>query len=194
MLTEKSKLLYILKYLWLQTDEEHPATTADIIEGIKKDGIEINRHALPVIVKQLQEFVIDIVDIKGSPNRYFIGQRTLELPELKLLIDAVQSSRFISAKKSAELVDKLYTMASIHQTERLNRHLYVEGRVKSDNKSLYYTVDCIHEAINNNTKIKFKYIEYTASKKKVHKHNGYVYEFSPYAVLWHNDCYYDVVQ
>lgn len=191
MLTEeKSKLLYILKYLWLQTDDEHPAATADIVAGVFEYGVTVNRHSIPAIVAQLQEFGIDVIDTKGSPNRYFIGERNLELPEVKLLIDAVQSSRFISAKKSDELVDKLNMMVSFHQAEGLNRHLYVEGRVKADNKSLYYTVDRIHEAINNGTKIKFQYIEYTASKKKVHKHNGYVYVFSPYAVLWHNDCYY----
>ena len=105
-------------------------------------------------------------------------------------VNAVESSRFISASQSNSLVSKLYDMASIHQASELNRHLYVDGRVKSDSRTLYYTVDLIHKAINDRKRIRFKYIEYTAEKKKVYKHNGCIYEFSPYAMLWHDDRYY----
>ena len=105
-------------------------------------------------------------------------------------MDAVESSRFISAAQSGRLVGKLYGMASTHQATELNRHLYIDGRVKSDSRTLYYTVDLIHKAINDRKRIRFKYIEYTAEKKKVYKHNGCIYEFSPYAMLWHDDRYY----
>ena len=107
-----------------------------------------------------------------------------------MAVDAVESSRFISASQSGSLVSKLYDMASVHQASELNRHLYVDGRVKSDSRTLYYTVDLIHKAINDRKRIRFKYIEYTAEKKKVYKHNGCIYEFSPYAMLWHDDRYY----
>lgn len=186
----KDRTLYVLKYLWQNTDEDHPATTSDILAALANEGLSINRHTITTDIEQLQEFGIDVIYIKGSPNKYFIGARQLELPELKLLVDAVESSRFISAKKSKELVGKLYSMTSIHQAKELNRHLYVDGKVKSDNKVLYYTVDLLHKAINDSKRIRFKYIEYTVEKKKVYKHNGYIYEFSPYALLWHNDCYY----
>lgn len=186
----KERTLYILKYLWQNADEEHPATTADILSALAEEGISINRHTIMTEIAKLQEFGVDVICVKSSPNRYFIGSRTLELPELKLLVDAVEASRFISAKKSHELVQKLCAMTSIHEAASLNRHLYVDGRVKSDNSALYYTVDLLHQAINSGRRIRFQYIEYTADKHKIHKHRGYVYELSPYALLWHSDCYY----
>ena len=189
-MTTKDRTLYVLKYLWKNTDEDHPATVSDILAALEAENIKVERHALISDIEQLTEFGIDIVCVKSSPNRYFIGQRSFELPELKLLVDAVESSRFISASQSGSLVSKLYDMASVHQASELNRHLYIDGRVKSDCKTLYYTVDLIHKAINEQMRIRFKYIEYTAEKKKTYKHGGCIYEFSPYAMLWHNDCYY----
>lgn len=189
-MAKKDRTLYVLKFLWQNTDEEHPATVSDILAALAYEDIKIERHALVADIEQLIEFGIDVVCVKSSPNKYFIGQRSFELPELKLLVDAVESSHFISASKSRSLVGKLYDMASVHQAKELNRHLYVDGRVKSDCKTLYYTVDLIHRAINESKRIIFKYIEYTAEKKKVYKHDGCIYEFSPYAMLWHNDCYY----
>ena len=186
----KDRTLYVLKYLWENTDEEHPATVSDILSALANEGIKVERHALMSDMEKLIEFGIDIVCVKSSPNKYFIGQRTFELPELKLLVDAVESSRFISAAQSGRLVGKLYGMASTHQATEQNRHLYIDGRVKSDSRTLYYTVDLIHKAINDRKRIRFKYIEYTAEKKKVYKHNGCIYEFSPYAMLWHDDRYY----
>ena len=189
-MAKKDRTLYVLKYLWKNTDEDHPATVSDILAALEAENIKVERHALMSDIEQLTEFGIDIVCVKSSPNRYFIGQRSFELPELKLLVDAVESSRFISALQSSSLVSKLYDMASVHQASELNRHLYVDGRVKSDSRTLYYTVDLIHKAINDRKRIRFKYIEYTAEKKKVYKHNGCIYEFSPYAMLWHDDRYY----
>lgn len=186
----KDRTLYVLKYLWENTDEEHPATVSDILSALANEGIKVERHALMSDMEKLIEFGIDIVCVKSSPNKYFIGQRTFELPELKLLVDAVESSHFISATKSHNLVEKLYGMTSTYQAAELNRHLYIDGRVKSDCKTLYYTVDLIHKAIKEQRRIRFKYVEYTIEKKKVYKHGGCVYEFSPYAMLWHDDRYY----
>ena len=159
-MAKKDRTLYVLKYLWENTDEDHPATVSDILAALENENIKVERHALMSDIEQLTEFGIDIVCVKSSPNRYFIGQRSFELPELKLLVDAVESSRFISASQSGSLVSKLYDMASVHQASELNRHLYVDGRVKSDSRTLYYTVDLIHKAINDRKRIRFKYIEY----------------------------------
>ena len=189
-MTTKDRTLYVLKYLWQNSDEEHPATVSDILSALASEDIKVERHALVSDIEKLTEFGIDIVCVKSSPNKYFIGQRTFELPELKLLVDAVESSHFISATKSHNLVEKLYGMTSTYQAAELNRHLYIDGRVKSDCKTLYYTVDLIHKAIKEQRRIRFKYVEYTIEKKKVYKHNGCIYEFSPYAMLWHDDRYY----
>lgn len=186
----KNRNLYILQYLWRYSDDNHPVTIADIIHYLAGKGISAERHTVSEDIRNLLAFGIDIVCVKSSPNQYFIGSRTLQLPELKLLTDAVEASRFISEKKSSELIKGLYEMCSAHQADELNRHLYVDGRVKTDNKQLYYTVDVLHTAINSGKKVHFQYFEYTLDKKKIHKHGGYVYEFSPYALLWHDDCYY----
>ena len=143
-MAKKDRTLYVLKYLWENTDEDHPATVSDILAALENENIKVERHALMSDVEQLTEFGIDIVCVKSSPNRYFVGQRAFELPELKLLVDAVESSRFISAAQSGRLVGKLCGVASTHQATELNRHLYIDGRVKSDSRTLYYTVDLIH--------------------------------------------------
>lgn len=189
-MSRKNRNLHLLRYLYRETDEDHPATTDMLLNALSDEGIEINRHTLADDVAQLESFGADIVLLKGAPNRYFIGQRCFELPELKLLVDAVESSRFISAEKSLALTKKLCGLASVHQAQALERHLYVDGRVKSNCKTLYYTVDLLHRAINTGLRVRFRYIEYTVEKKKCFKHGGYIYELSPYALLWHNDCYY----
>ena len=148
-MTEQSiRAMYVLKYLWRKTDDEHPAMTTDIVNGVAEYGVSVNRHAIPAIIEQLEKFGADIIEDRGSPNKYFIGSRGLELPELKLLVDAVESSRFISENKSNKFVKKLCVLASEYQVEELNRHLYIDGKIKSDNKALYLTVDVLHKAIN----------------------------------------------
>lgn len=114
LMASKHRTLYVLKYLWENSDEDHPATVSDILSALASEDIKVERHALMSDIEKLTEFGIDIVCIKNSPNKYFIGQRTFELPELKLLVDAVESSRFISASQSGRLVGKLYGMASTH--------------------------------------------------------------------------------
>lgn len=111
----KDRTLYVLKYLWENSDEDHPATVSDILSALEGEDIKVERHALMSDIEKLTELGIDIVYIKSSPNKYFIGQRTFELPELKLLVDAVEPSRFISAPQSSRLVGKLYGTASTYQ-------------------------------------------------------------------------------
>ncbi|PWL52855.1 MAG: WYL domain-containing protein [Clostridiales bacterium] len=187
---EKNRAIYIFKHLWDSTDEEHPATIQSIIEHLKTLGIETTRKTVMADLDELSGSGFDIVCNKGRPNQYFVGNRYLELPELKLLTDAVQAAKFISEKKTYELIEKLSSVASPHQGNILKRRLYVDGKTKTDNEKVYYIVDLLHNAIIENTAVCFKYYEYNADKQKVHKHNGQVYEFSPYDLVWSNDSYY----
>ncbi|MDD4492786.1 MAG: WYL domain-containing protein [Eubacteriales bacterium] len=186
----KSRLLYIMKYLWEQTDENHPVTIADIMAHLDGMNIKTNRKTVSDDIEQLQESGLDVVCNKSRQNQYFIGTRNPELPELKMLVDAVQAARFITPKKSKELIGKLSALTSTYQAKELNRKLYVDGRVKSVNENIYYIVDLLQTAINGGKKIRFQYYEYTAEKKRVLKHKGQLYTVSPYDLVWCNDSYY----
>jgi len=135
---------------------------------------------------------VDVVCNSGKRHEYFVGERLFELPELKLLIDAVQASRFISAKKSKALIDKLIALASVHQAAELNRRLYMDKQPKPDNENVYVTMDLLYTAVNAGKQITFKYYEYDRHKQKVFKHNRMTYVFSPYGLIWSNDFYYAV--
>lgn len=186
----KPRILYILKLLYENTDEDNPVSTVDIIHYLSEFGISAHRKTISLDIEILQDFGIDVVVIKSTQNKYFIGDRRFELPELKLLIDAVESSKFITTKKSEELVAKLASLASRNQAAFLNRQLYMESRIKPENETIYYNVDTIHNAINDKKQIVFQYYEYTQAKQKVLKHDGYVYNLSPYALSWNDDHYY----
>ena len=160
-MVNKNRALYIFKYLWDHTDEEHPATTADIIAYLASLGISTTR-------KTVAE----------------------DAAELKLLVDAVQAARFISPKKSRELIEKVTGLTSPHQGESLRRSLFVDGKVKTGNEAVYYAVDILHTAIQQQKTVMFKYIEYTPQKKKRYKHGGRVYVLSPYDMVWNSDAYY----
>ena len=188
----KDRTLYVLKNLWENSDEEHPATSADILSFLASEDIKVERHALMSDIEKLTEFGIDIVCVKSSPNKYFIGQRTFELPELKLLVDAVASSKFITEKKSKELVAKLAKLASNSQADELKRNIIPEGRIKAGNENIYYIVDAVNAAINNGKQISFQYFCYNVRKQKAAKHDGEVYVFSPYYLIWNGDYYYAV--
>lgn len=188
--TTKSRLLYIRHILETETDENHKLSVSDLTVKLENMGIEGKRRAILSDIEMLQEFGIDIICEPGKPNRYFIGLRTLELPELKLLIDAVQSSAFITERKSRQLSEKLSSIASNYQAEALRRHLYTEKVVKSKNESIYYTVDLVNTAINSDVDISFQYFEYTPEKEKILKHDGQVYTVSPYGLWWNHDRYY----
>ncbi|MDK9711207.1 helix-turn-helix transcriptional regulator [Acidaminobacter sp.] len=135
-------------------------------------------------------FGYDIVCNKGRRFEYFMGDRHFEIPELKLLIDAVQAAHFISTQKSQALIGKFTTFTSLHQQDELVRHLYVDKQIKTSNEQLYITADLLHTAINAGKKVQFKYFEYDRDKKKVFKHSGKVYSFSPYGLVWNHENYY----
>ena len=185
-------LLLLRQYLYQQTDEQHPVSVTDILAFWQQHGIQAGRKSVYTDIELLQNAGMDIVCVKSTQNRYFVGERLFELPELKLLVDAVESSRFITEKKSTALIKKLGHLTSTAQAEQLNRRIYMGGTPKPENESIYYNVDTIHNAVQKKQQITFQYFEYTPKKEKILKHDGYKYRFSPYAMIWNRDCYYAV--
>ena len=189
----KPKILYILKILSERTDEAHPLTTNQLIAILQNEyGISAHRTTIPKDMAVLRNFGIDVITIHSTQCKYFIGNRRFELPEIKLLIDAVESSKFITNRKTEELVNKIYTLTSEGNSKKLKRNNYMAGFVKPDNEQIYYIVDAINDAINDKKKISFMYYDYTAYKEKVLRHDGEVYVISPYHLVWKGDYYYVV--
>ena len=189
---KKSRLLQIKQYLEERTDEAHPAAITDILSYLENEGVQADRRTVSRDIDRLMESGVDIVCNAGRRNEYFCGSKGFELPELKLLVDAVQASRFISHKKSQALIEKLLSLGSDHQAIELNRHLYSDKQIKSENERVYITVDLLYTAINRQRQVQFKYYEYLPDKRKTYKHNGQTYEFSPYGLIWNGDHYYTV--
>ena len=188
---QKQKLLYILKQLWEQSDEEHPLSVQKIIDCLNKEGIIAERKSIYDDMKQLQDFGFDIIHIRSKVGGgYYLGSRLFEAMELKLLVDAVSSSRFISLKKSRELIHKLEIMLSHNEASMLNRQVYVTNRIKTENESLYYQVDEIHQAIQADCRLRFQYLEWSYGKELVPKKEGMFYEVSPFALTCKEENYY----
>lgn len=187
---DTARILYVLKCLQEKSDEQHPMSTNQILEYLETHGITANRHTIPRDVDLLLDYGLDIVTVKSKQNLYFIGDRHFELPELKLLIDAVLSSKIITPKKSGILVKKLHGFASEYQQADLTEDFYIADRVKSSNESIYINTDAIQTAISQKKQITFRYYEYMADKSKELKHGGYIYRLSPYTFVWSEDKYY----
>lgn len=189
--SQKIKILYLLRLFLENTDEEHGLSVKDIERALSESGISVERKTVYDDIETLRLFGLDIE--KRQEKRevtYHVVSRDFELPELKLLIDAVQCSKFISEKKSRELIHKLSSLMSRHDALRLSRQVYVANRVKSDNESIYYSVDYIHDAINLDSKISFVYFEWNEKKEKVLRHGGRRYLISPHALTWDDENYY----
>ena len=186
------RILRLLHFLYQHTDEEHPVSASDILRLWEESGICTDRRSVYGDMDILKEFGVDIIHRRERQNLYFVGSRLFELPELKLLVDAVESSRFITRKKSVELISKLSSLASSSQAKELNRPVYMGGTAKPDNETIYYTVDTLHTAIREKQQVQFQYIEFTSQKERRLKHNGAWYVFSPYALMWQRDYYYAV--
>lgn len=184
------RILELLRFLYERTDENHPATVSDIIAHLNGKGIQAVRQTVYADTNALIDAGIDIVVVKSTQNQYFMGNRLFEYPELKMLTDAVASSKIISAKKSEELVQKLCRLTSLHQAKQLQKFAALSSRVKPHNEKVYYIIDNIQTAIGNHQQIRFQYYEYTQEKKKILKHDGYYYVVNPYALEWKNDHYY----
>ena len=186
----KRRILLLLKYFYEQTDEDNQTDTFKLLKYFQEQETPANRKTLKNDINTLIDAGYDIVIVPSKPNKYFLGDRGFETPELKLLVDAVSSSRFITQKKSNQLIEKLTGMASISHREEMKRNVYPTSRAKSTNESNIYTVDAINDAINKKKRIAFKYFEYDADKKKIDRHGGEKYELSPYALIWNEDFYY----
>lgn len=187
---QKIKILYLMKIMYEQTDDVHGLTVAQIAQELEAYGITAERKALYDDIEILREFGMDIEKRKEKSVTYHVVSRDFEMPELKLLVDAVQSSKFITHKKSNELIKKLSSFSSKYQGSSLARQVYVSNRIKTMNESIYYTVDYIHEAISRNVKITFQYFEWTHTKEKQLRRNGKIYKVSPWALTWDDENYY----
>lgn len=181
----RKRMIVLLRYLYLNTDEQHPASTYDLLDYLEEQGVGTNRKTLKTDMEFLtgEDSVYDIIEIKSKPNRYFWGSREFELPELKLLVDAVSSSRFITPKKSQQLIEKLNRFLSENQRDELQRHLIFGSRVKALNENIYYIIELINDAISREKMIRFNYFEYNAEKEKVLRGNGELYRLSPYTLF-----------
>ena len=187
---QKTKLLHLARMLLRQTDEDHPLTVAQIIQELERQGIKAERKSVYDDLEALRLFGLDVQSRKGKAPGWFVGAREFELPEVKLLMDAVQSSRFITQKKSDILIRKLESLASVHQARQLQRQVYVSGRIKVMNESIYYNVDKLHTAIAGQKAITFKYFDYDIDRKKVFHREGRRYLVSPYGLIWNSENYY----
>lgn len=188
---QKLKILFLLQYLEKKTDETHPASTKELIDYLAQQGISAERKTIYADIEALIQFGYDIEYIKARRDGgYYMASRKFELPELKLLVDLVQSSKFITTKKSREFIKKLETLASEQDAGQLQRQVFVANRVKTDNESIYYLVDEIHRAIGMHNMISFQYVEMTVDKKERFKRGGKRYKISPWALTWNDECYY----
>ena len=188
---QKLKMLYLVKIFEEETDDLHALTMPEIRDRLAEYGVNADRKTLYEDFDVLRGYGVDIIAEKEGRNcLYHLGSRDFELPELKLLVDAVQSSRFITDKKSKELIKKLESLVSRHEGSRLQRQVLIAGRVKTMNESIYYNVDKIHEAIGSNRQISFRYFDWNLDKEMVPRRDGRLYRLSPWALMWDDEKYY----
>ena len=186
---QKLKILYILDYLQKNSHEEHPVRASELIEYLQNHhNITCERKSIYSDIEALKEYGVDIVNIRGANGGYYIASRNFELPELKLLIDAVQSSRYLTVKKSRELIEKLCNQCSMWDAKLMRRDVQVSGRVKSMNETIYYNVDAIQDAIADDKQITFRYFDFSINGQRKFRDKPYI--ASPYGLCQDNDnCY-----
>ncbi len=187
---QKLKLLYLQQMFEKKTDEEHQLTIEQMIDELAALGIKAERKALYDDINMLRDFGYDIIGVRAKHFGYYLANREFENPELRLLIDAVQSSKFITRKKSTQLIRKIENLASDFDAHTIHNAVYVVNRIKTDNESIYYNVDKIQDAITNNKRIGFKYFDLNMHKQKVYRHNCKEYVVSPWALTWDDENYY----
>lgn len=188
---QKRKLLYLAQIFSEETDEDHGLTLAEIAQRLSRLDINAERKTLYQDFEELRRFGMDIcTNQEGKSFRYFLGSRTFQLPELKLLVDAVQSSRFITEQKSRELIKKLETLTSRSNANQLQRQVLIAGRIKTMNESIYYNVDGLHTAIAKERQIQFRYFRWGPDKTMILRHNGELYTVSPWHLCWDDENYY----
>ena len=188
---QKLKLLYLYDILKERTDEYHAISMSEIIEALDACGVSAERKSIYTDIQALNVYGADIVGEKvGKGYQYRVASRDFEMPELKLLVDSVQSSKFITGRKSKDLIRKLEGLASRYEARELDRQVVVAGRIKTMNESIYYNVDAIHRAIADDVKIRFKYFRWTEKKDQELRRDGADYVVSPWGLVWDDENYY----
>ena len=187
---QKLKMLYLLEILRRETDEEHPLSLKQIIDLLAQKGVSAERKSLYDDIEQLRLLGEDVVTVRDTTVRYYIGERTLDMPQLRLLVDAVQSSKFITRKKSEELIRRLESLTSRHLAGQLQREVLVSGRIKTMNESIFYNVDSLQSAIAAGKQVTFQYFDWGMDKKQHLRHDGAIYTLSPWAMVWDDENYY----
>ncbi len=193
---QKLKLLYLMDILLEESDEEHPLSVGQLLAALARRGISAERKAIYSDMEALCAYGLDVVTVKGKGNAYFIGERPFQLAEVKLLVDAVQSAKFLSEGKSRQLIQKICRMAGRHQGGLLQRQVQVQGRAKTFNEQTYYNVDAIHTAMAADRKIRFYYYEWVVDAAQPHlyarkaRHGGAAYTVSPWTLVWDDEFYY----
>ena len=190
-MNQKFKMVYLIRILERLTDEEHSLTMSKIISELEKNDVAAERKSIYSDLEALRELGYDVIgDDSGRYYGYMLGERTFELAELKLLVDSVSASKFITDKKSKALIKKLESLTSVYNAGKLERQVLVGDRVKTMNESIYINVDVIHSAIAENCQIRFKYFNYTPKKEIEFRRDGEFYYVSPWALIWNDENYY----
>ena len=187
----KLKMLCLVRIFSQETDDEHALTLQQIMERLEENQIKADRKTLYQDFEELRQFGFDIISEQVGRNTYYhLGARDFELPELKLLVDSVQAAKFITGRKSNELIRKLEGLTSRYQAQQLHRQVLISGRVKSMNESIYYNIDRLHEAVNTGRQIRFQYSQWNVKKEMELRRGGALYQVSPWALMWENENYY----
>lgn len=187
---QKIKILYLLQDLLDNSDENNPLDTERLLLGLKNNGIEAERKSVYTDISILREYGYEIIKTKLPKSGYFIADRTFEVAEVRLLCDAIQAANFISQKKTKQLLTKIYSLVSKSQAEKIKNQVYVDNRPKCTNESLYYTIDRLDRAIQNNWQVRIIYRKRIIGEKSVAEYEEKSHFISPYALIWSNDHYY----
>jgi predicted DNA-binding transcriptional regulator YafY len=188
---QKLKLLYLAQYFLKNTDENHPVTIRELSTMLEEAGIAAERKSLYNDIEALRYFGFDIIQSNSTRYAsYYLGTRDFELPELKLMVDSIQTAKFVTHKKTASLIKKIENLASIYDAQLLQRQVFISNRVKHMNESIYYNVDQIYNGIMKNRKIRFHYFDYTVQKERHFRKDGAYYVVSPFAMTWDDENYY----
>ena len=187
----KMKMLHLIRIFSQETDDEHALTLQEIIAKLAAVNITADRKTLYNDFEDLRQFGFDIIAQQRDRTTYYhLGERDFELPELKLLVDSVQAAKFITTRKSRELIRKLERYTSVYQAAQLHRQVYIAGRVKAMNESIYYNIDRLHSAINAGSQIRFQYGQWNLNKEMELRRGGDWYQVSPWALTWDDEKYY----
>lgn len=190
MASSKIKTLLVFKYLNDYSDESHPLSTTDLIEMLEKDGITCERKSIYADVKTLNQLGFNIMTTLSPKRGYFMATRQFELPQVRLLIDAVSSAAFITPKKTSDLISKLEGLVSKNQAADLISQVYIDSNTKCNNEEIYYVIDKLHDAIINKYKVSFQYRRRNIDKKNKKSYVNKEFKVSPYALIWKDDHYY----